>query len=68
MVFGVVANHGDSSTGARAYLTQKLPKCLGVENLLLPEQDRAPFTSLNKSPPPFAAKLCRAWVLIGAGD
>ena len=24
MVFGVVANHGDSSTGARAYLTQQL--------------------------------------------
>jgi len=38
MVFGVVANHNDSSRRARADLTQqfeKLPKCLGIENLLL---------------------------------
>ena len=38
MVFSIVANHNDSSRGARADLTQqfeKLPKCLGVENLLL---------------------------------
>ena len=38
MVFGVVANEDDSSSGARGGLTQqfeKLPKCLGVENLLL---------------------------------
>ena len=38
MVFSIIANHNDSSRGARADLTQqfeKLPKCLGVENLLL---------------------------------